>query len=393
MALQAAQLLLTQNWGDISQLFQSRQPNSAEEFCVRALLALYVGKGSPDWSSVIDDLRQACAMKPTDPLLSCNLTQALLDTQQADQAYDCAEQMCNTFPNSLPALEKHVLAAVATLRWPQAHQSLVHAKGLMGDKQQMPDWASNLLFELSPQWWIPLEAGGVVLRIPDASDTKFLKETFGNTDFMHRYHRFQGASDEAVESFISNARLSPRRTGRLDWIVLDQNDKRVGLFAFVDIDWKNNRGEALIGFPVERSPAVSLKASVAAMDFAFRRLGLQKIVSYVYADNPEAQANTLHFGFVQEGLLRSHIQTELGRCDIFVNGLTPSDFAANGLICSLARRWIRENTPHLNAQSPQEPSVGGGTASGMGANVRALVTFTPVNAGAYYLGVRGVPVN
>jgi RimJ/RimL family protein N-acetyltransferase len=263
----------------------------------------------------------------------------------------------------------------------------------MGDKQQMPDWASNLLFELSPQWWIPLEAGGVVLRIPDASDTKFLKETFGNTDFMHRYHRFQGASDEAVESFISNARLSPRRTGRLDWIVLDQNDKRVGLFAFVDIDWKNNRGEALIGFPVERSPAVSLKASVAAMEFAFRRLGLQKIVSYVYADNPEAQANTLHFGFVQEGLLRNHIQTELGRCDIFVNGLTPSDFAANGLICSLARRWIRENTPHLNAQSPQEPSVGGGTASGMGANVRALVTFTPVNAGAYYLGVRGVPVN
>lgn len=388
MAPQASQLLLAQNWPELSRLFQNRQPNCAEDYCVRALLNLHLGRGSPDWTSVIDDLRQSSEMKPSDPLLSCNLTQALLDTRQTDLAYETAEKTCNAYPNSLPAMEKLVLAAVATQRWSQAYQSLVHAKNLLGNKQQMPEWAANLLAELSAQWWVPLEAGGVVLRSPDASDARYLKETFSDTEFMQRYHRFQGGSDEAVESLISNARLSPRQTSRLDWIILDRNNERVGLFAFVDIDWRNDRGEVLIGMPGKRTPTIALKASVAAIEFAFERMRLRKIVSYVYADNSEAQANTLHFGFVQEGLLRSHINSGSGRVDIFVNGLTPSDLTANSFINNLARRWIPKPSPDLNIKSPGDSSTSRDATFGMGGNIHALVTFTPLNAGAYYLGVR-----
>lgn len=388
MAPQATQWLLAQNWPAISRLFENRQPNCAEEYCVRALLNLYLGKGSPDWTCVIDDLRHSSEMKPTDPLLTCNLTQALLDTRQVDLAYSTAEQTCNAYPNSLPALEKHVLAAVATHRWSQAYRSLVHAKNLLGDRQRMPDWAANLLAELSPQWWVPLEAGGVVMRTPDASDAGFLKETFSNTEFMQHYHRFQGASDESIESFISNARLSPRNTGRLDWVILDRNHERVGLFAFVDIDWRNDRGEMLIGVPGKRTPTIAIKAAVAAIAFAFERMGLQKIVSYVYADNPEAQANTLHLGFVQEGLLRSHINSESGRLDIFVNGLTPFDLAGNRFMSSLARRWLQKQSCDLNTKSFADSPTSRDAEFGIGGNIRALVTFTPLNAGAYYLGVQ-----
>lgn len=393
MALQASRLLMAQNWFELNSFFQSHQPDCAEEFCIRAILNLYSGRGSPDWASVIDDLRRACELNPGDPLLSCNLTQALLDTRQIDLAYQTAEKTSTAYPNSVPALEKYVLAAAATQRWPEAYRSLVHAKNLLGNTQPMSEWTANLLAELSPQWWVPLEAGGVVLRRPDASDAAFLKETFSDTAFMRRYHRFQMASDEAVESFISNARRSPRQAGRLDWVILDRNNAPVGLLAFVDIDWRNDRSEILIGLPGKKAPSIAPKASVAAIKFAFEKMGWQKIVGYVYADNSEAQAYALHFGFVQEGLLRSHINGASGRVGMFINGLTPSDFAANSSINALARRWMPQPSPDLDTPSFGESSNGGVADFGMGGNVSALVTFTPLNAGAYYVGVRNPSAN
>ena len=83
----------------------------------------------------------------------------------------------------------------------------------------------------------------------------------------------------------------------------------------------------------------SLKVSVAVLEFAFKRLHLAKMMSYVYSDNPEAQANTLHLGFEQEGLLRSHIAGQSGRLDLFVNGMTNTSFAGNALLNKLALRW------------------------------------------------------
>ncbi len=389
MTQHATRLLLEQNWSEIARVFENRQPHDADEYCLRALLNLYRGNGTPDWPGVIGDLRQACALNPTDPLLRCNLSQALLDAGHKEEAYAAAQGTCSTYPNSLPALEKHVLTTVATHRWAQAYGSLVHAKILLGDKQRMPDWAANLLAELSCQWWVPLEAAGVQLRIPDASDEAFLKETFRDVVFMRHYHRFQGSTDEAVASFLANAKLSPRQSGRLDWIILDRNQERVGLFAFVDIDWRNQRGEILIGLPGDRAPTLALKASVAAMVFAFERLGLQKIVSYVYADNPQAQANTLHLGFIQEGLLRSHIDGgEAGRLGIYVNGMTPSDLASNAFVSSLARRWVSKAISDTNVTSSSKSSPGRDADFGTGGNIRALVTFTPTNGGAYYLGVQ-----
>lgn len=393
MALQATQWLLAQNWTELSRLFQNHQPNCAEEYGARALLKLYLGNGSPEWPSVIGDMRQACEMKPADPLLSCNLAQALLDTQQAGPAYQIATATFGTYPNSLPAMEKHVLAAVAMQRWPDAYRSLVRAKSVLGDKQRMPGWAANLLTELSLQWWIPLEVGGVVLRIPNESDAGFLKETFRNAEFMQHYHRFQGSSDKDVESFIARAKLSPRRTGRLDWVILDRSNACVGLFAFVDIDWRNDRGEVLIGIPRKLVSSTPLKAAVVAIKFAFERMGLRKIVSYVYADNPNAQINTLHYGFVQEGLLRSHINSESGRLDIFVNGMTPADLAGNRFISGLARKWMPEPSCDRSIEPVEDVSMGRDSSSGLvGGDVNALATITPLNAGTYYLGVRGFSV-
>ena len=339
---EVTRLLLAQDWGELARFFSNRQPTSADEFNARALLALQQGNGSIEWPSVINDMRQACALRPGDLLLSVNLTQALLDSKLTHEAYETATHTSKLHPNAYPALEKLVSAAVATQRWSEAHSTLLHAQDILEEKQSLPEWAGRLLVELSSRWWEPVVISGIALRIPDTSDANFLSSTFRNKEFMLHYHRFQGASDDAVEKFISVAKLSPRQSRRIDWVIQDRSGSRVGLAAIVDIDWGNERGELLVGLPGKRTQTISLKASVAVLKFAFERLQLAKMTSYVYADNPVAQSNTLHLGFEQEGLLRSHIASQAGRIDLFVNGMTKARFASNVLLTKLAHRWTQQ---------------------------------------------------
>lgn len=333
------QWLLAQNWDGLARHFSGHQPACADEYNARALMNLHQGKGTIDWPSVISDMRQACALKPGDLLLAVNLTQALLDSKRAQEAYETARRTSELHPDAYPAMEKLAASAVATQRWAEAYDVILHAQEMLGQKQNLPEQAARLLAELSSRWWEPIVKGGMVLRCPEPSDAGFLSSTFGNEEFMLHYHRFQGAGDEAVKDFISRAKLAPRQSRRIDWIILDRSGNRVGLAAIVDIDWGNERGELLVGLPGKRTQTVALKASVAILEFAFERLRLAKMMSYVYGDNPEAQANTLHLGFGQEGLLRSHIASQSGRIDLFVNGMTSAGFAGNALLNKLARRW------------------------------------------------------
>jgi RimJ/RimL family protein N-acetyltransferase len=339
---QTTRLLLAQDWSELARYFSNHQPTGADEYNARALTNLHQSKGSPDWSSVINDMRQACALRPGDLLLSVNLTQALLDSNRIDEAYETAKHTSKLHPDAYPAIEKLVLAAVATQRWSEAHSALLHAQERAGRSQPLPEQAARLLAESSSRWWEPIARSGIVLRIPDTSDASFLRSTFRNQEFMVHYHRFQKGSDEAVEQFISVAKHSPRQSRRIDWIIQDRNGNRVGLAAIVDIDWGNERGELLVGLPGTKTQMIALKASVAVLEFAFERLGLAKMTSYVYADNTEAQNNTLHLGFEQEGLLRSHIASPSGRIDLYVNGMTKASFASNVMLTKLLQRWARQ---------------------------------------------------
>jgi RimJ/RimL family protein N-acetyltransferase len=333
------QWLLAQNWGELARHFSAHPPACADEYNARALMNLHQSNGAVDWPSVIADMREACALKPGDLLLAVNLTQALLDCKQTQEAYETAKRTSESHPDAYPAMEKLAASAVATQRWAEAHGVLLHAQERLGQKQPLPEQAARLLAELSSRWWEPVAKGRVVLRIPEPSDADFLSGTFRDEAFMLHYHRFQGASDEAVKDFILRAKLAPRQSRRIDWIILDNSGNRVGLAAIVDIDWGNERGELLVGLPGKRAQTIALKASVAILEFAFERLRLAKMTSYVYADNSEAQANTLHLGFEQEGLLRSHIASTTGRIDLFVNGMTRAGYAGNALLDKLARRW------------------------------------------------------
>lgn len=332
------QLMQRGDWNGLAQHFAANMPRDAHDFQARALLGLHRPNGGVDWKQVLADLRLACTMNPEDPFLRANMAQALLDAGQGEEAYREALFATTRWPSVFPVLEKLGFAAAATQRWDEAAAAMERARAALPRDTKPADASLRLYAELQLQWWKPVTAGSVVLQLPQAEHAAFIESAFGNAGFMQHYHRFQAAGAEAVRRFIDAGRLSPLQRRRIDWVVL-ADGRPAGFAGLVDLDWLSRRGEILIGFPATRAESAALRASVAVMVFAFRRLRLEKMVSYVYADNPGAQSNTLHLGFRQEGLLRSHIASGTQRVDVHVNGLLRQEFEDNAMLQRLVRRW------------------------------------------------------
>ena len=68
---------------------------------------------------------------------------------------------------------------------------------------------------------------------------------------------------------------------------------------------------------------------------------LHKVIAYIYGYNHYAQQSVIGLGFTQEGLLREHIYfPKQGFLDIYLNGITASDFRANRRLSRLSQRLV-----------------------------------------------------
>jgi len=333
------ELLAARDWLALKDRFLSTPPATAEEFQARALMAINTQAPPFDWRPIIGDLRRACDLQPADPLLHANLAQALLDAGLPADARRAAQSACDLDARTLAGLEKLASACVALGDWEPALDALRRAQAIAG--RELPPAAARLRHLLESRWWQPLKVDGMTLRTPAAQDKAFLAATFVDERFMRQFHRMQATGASGVASYIHTGAQLPLLTRRIDWIVAD-HERPIGLAGIVDIDWGNRRGELLVGLPGEAGFAQALKATASVLDFAFRRLALDKLVSYVYADNPWAQSNTLHLGFRQEGLLRSHIVSEGQRIDLYANGMLRGEYEASPLFSALRRRWRRD---------------------------------------------------
>ncbi len=343
----AAQLrawLQAGDWNALRAHFASAAPATALGHQARALLHINSPEGKVDWAPILADLRRACELEPGNPVLWVNLSQALLDSGQPGESFEAACKARDLAPAAYPVLEKLAVSAVATQRWDEALKALQDARAAAtAAGQQATKLVEGALQELLPRWWMPLRSGGLTLRRPVQEHLSFITSVVNDASFMRQYNRFQSGSDRAIQSLVAGAQLSPYQTRRIDWVAEDRSGAPIGLGAIVDIDWVNRRGEFALGFPGRPPGTAALKAAVAILDFAFARLGLEKLVSYVYSDNPTAQANTLHLGFAQEGVLREHVAAleRAGRLDLYVNGMLAREFLGSERYRSLRERWLK----------------------------------------------------
>jgi RimJ/RimL family protein N-acetyltransferase len=330
--------LRARDWQRVQDHFARIAPRSAEDFEARGLATAALRGGADGARRALPDLQRARDLQPQSPLLALNLLQALIHAGEAAEACRLSAALVPQFPGHRALREQQVHALVAAAHWDQALQAAATVDAAAAGAAASAHWAA-LRAELQTGWWRPLVMGGLTLRLAHIGDRDFVGRCWRDDAFMRRFHRFQPGDDAALTSFIARVALLPSRSRRLDWVVC-RADEAIGLAALVDLDLAQRRGELLLGFPQARAPAgAALKAALAAMQFGFHRLDLNKLVSHVYGDNPESQANTLHLGLRQEGLLREHLQGPAGPVDLYVNGLLAREFRADARLQRLLRRW------------------------------------------------------
>ncbi|NOQ13484.1 MAG: hypothetical protein GQ583_03255 [Methyloprofundus sp.] len=188
----------------------------------------------------------------------------------------------------------------------------------------------------------------------------FIYDCYQNDSFMDLYRLTQSRTvlKKEIQDRLKNEQTKlPQELKRIEWVILKhekQQQTPIGLAALADHQVTHRRAEFLLGFPctLHRVGSLGLEASLLVLEFAFNLAGLNKVTSFVYGYNLDAQRNTIHLGFKQEGFFAQHIQTESGFIDLYQNGLLRADFLNNKKLGSLARRLLKRDITQ-----PQIPLV------------------------------------
>lgn len=326
-AQQVRDWLLAHDHQRVDAWFAAHPPLDAEAHELFALNLIGAGRRE-QWAQARQHLQLAFEALPPRVSAGINLVQLLLESGQVAEALRVAERCAALAPGAHgagpAALEKLFLALHANRSWERCHALLppLHAQGHAPGRSAL----QALLDETRSGWWRSRRVGSTVLRLPQPGDAPALQALLADVAFRRRYHRDAEADAAGVARFIARAALPPLTSRRRDWVVCRDAAPAFGLVSLVDIDWPHRRAELMVGCRAQANPMAAAQATVTAMQFAFDALGLEKLSTSVYGDNPEAQANVRHLGFVPEGVLRAHLSEAGRRIDVHLSGLTRPDY-------------------------------------------------------------------
>jgi len=332
------------DWPQISEFLSNLAEHNydSEAFFAKGLLLVYGPKEQRDVDLALSLLQKTCAIAPDNFRYLNTYSEVLLQARQATKALEVALQCTERFPNN-------AMSAIALGRaaWECKNRQVAYGsyqsalKLLPKDQVLVRDQVSKMLLKLAPLWWNPLAGRSIKLVRKGLQHSDFLIACRQDKAFHHHFNLFQEPTPQAVKKELKNADRSPLESRKIEWVV-EKNGEPIGLAALVDLNFNNSRAELLIGFPGEVSSLVTVEATILVLEFAFSTLGLFKLYSYVYSDNPVGQKNTLRLGFEQEGLLRSHVQDPSlkERLDLYLYGCLQQDFFGNTALMKMAMRLL-----------------------------------------------------
>lgn len=337
-------LILAKDWQAVKNRLDSIHPDEldAQGYFAKGFLLAFGPALQRNFSDAIHCLETAHRLAPASIQYLNTLSEAYLHAKRPAMALRAATQAKNLMPVNL-------FSAIA----------LGRAAWFCGEKElslsafdeayhltppnlsTLKEHLHAITFSLAPFWHESRHGKRVALVRMESEHRDFLMSCRRNTRFQHHYHLFQDSSGEAIERDLQSANRSPMETKRIIWVV-EKNGNPAGLAELVDLNLNNSRAEMLIGFPEEQPFGISLEATLLVMEFAFSKIGIHKLISYVYGDNPKSQRNTLHLGFQQEGLLKSHVVDPSSgeRLDLYINGCLSTGFFQNKTLMKLADRLL-----------------------------------------------------
>jgi RimJ/RimL family protein N-acetyltransferase len=227
----------------------------------------------------------------------------------------------------------------------EAGWALYYAQRAPAPHEKIPDKLADAALYCHPLWHQPARGKQVILQRPAPRHRAFVLDALNNDHFVQKYNAFIGEAESATVGYIQRSKTPSTHLRQLDWIVETTEGKPIGIASIADLNFAHQRGELLIGFPEQpRNRRLVIEATLLVLHVAFEHLRLEKLSSYVYTNNANAQKATTKLGFVQEGLLRDHIRLPgtNQRISLYVNGLLRTDFSQNPSLLALYRRLIPE---------------------------------------------------
>ncbi len=298
-------------------------------------------------NDAVDSFRKALVMQPENPQLLNNLGNALQKIKKTEEAIDCYRNALRLRENYPEAHNNLGLGLKQLGKIDEARKHFLRAVALRSDFVQ----AKHNCMEVDPVWRAPLESKRLILQRYRGEDAAYLYKCFKNSVFMNLYNQYipqhQHIDDLAATLSQANEK-HPCQLKSVDWIIFRKStQERIGIANLVDIQYQHRRAEFQIGLPDpgDRVSGIALEATLLVLDYAFNRVGLNKITTAVYGHNASSQKNTLYLGFVQESYLREHLKDKTtGKfIDLFGNGMTLKDFQKNKKLSKLSTRLLGRN--------------------------------------------------
>ena len=194
----------------------------------------------------------------------------------------------------------------------------------------------GVMEELTREGCLPeLPGRRVALRPLRPGDVPALFEVFSDPEVMRYWSSAPlGSVADAWKLYEEIGELFDRRE-LFQWgIARREDDRVVGTVTLFRVEPAHRRGE--IGFalgPAHQGRGLAGEAVGLLLDFAFERLGLERIEADVDPRNAPSLRLLERFGFVREGLLRDRY-----RADWVGPGVEVQDAVLLGL---LRRQWAR----------------------------------------------------
>jgi len=194
----------------------------------------------------------------------------------------------------------------------------------------------NLLFENHPIWWAEVKAGICQLSRRSSKDLDFVRQIWAQKDFIYSFHRhannLPNDSDKLAQLLDKEYLALVSESHAIHWIVKDMHGKPWGLLSITGISLIHKRAEVLLGILDGAPIGLSTAAMLMLFQFYFKAIKFNKLLSFVYEDNPHSLKCTLHLGFKEEGHLRNHVIDPLSSqfVNLIQTGLLAEDAFTEG---------------------------------------------------------------
>jgi len=334
----------TGNWGCIES-YLSTLPHDqydANTYLAKGLLLTYGPLEHRDLDQALESLESSYHLEPDGLHCLNTLSEILLQTKQYKKSLMFAQKARRANPKNAMAAVALGRAAWACRNKVLAYDSFQEALGLLPeDFSPVRQQVNKTVFKIAPFWWSSLKGKGVTLVRMGTQHRDFILKCRNNISFRSHYNLFHKTTPEDVQIDLKESERLPLENNKIEWVV-EKNGVPIGLAALVDLDLDNSRAEILVGFPDDVPARNTVESALLVLEFAFSTLGLGKVYSYVYSDNPCGQRNNLHLGFEQEGFLKSHVKSPVSnmRLNLYVNGCLPEMFFNNDAVMKMARRLL-----------------------------------------------------